>query len=242
MLSGDGGDETFAGYNSYQEWMGVLENCKKDNQVYSTALSPKWDALISYFSLEDRRRLWRTEFHDMVGANCGVHQAALENSDKSDPLRMVQTMDYQIYLPGDILHKMDIASMYHGLEVRTPFTDVAVAELATRLPMKQRLRKENGEWISKYVLKSTLNKSFPSSFVHRPKQGFSIPRKEWLAPQTRGQNLGKRVISQCQLFQHLFNAEEMNSWFNKTQNDRGHLWLLIVLGLWIEQNPEIQFY
>ena len=80
------------------------------------------------------------------------------------------------YLPGDILCKVDRASMAHSLEVRIPFLDHRVAEVAARIPIGLKFRNGGG----KYILKQLLFSHVPSELFERPKAGFSVPIGAWL--------------------------------------------------------------
>jgi asparagine synthase (glutamine-hydrolysing) len=97
--------------------------------------------------------------------------------DKSfaDPLALVQYLDYKTYLPGDILTKVDRASMAHSLEVRTPFLDYEFVEWASSLPSDVKLRGSEG----KHVLKRALEPVLPREVLYRDKMGFAVPLDTW---------------------------------------------------------------
>ena len=85
-------------------------------------------------------------------------------------------IDVNTYLPGDLLVKMDIASMAHSLEVRSPFLDHRLMELAARLPSGAKARGTK----TKIPLKNVLRSVVPDDIIDRPKWGFSIPLAEWM--------------------------------------------------------------
>jgi asparagine synthase (glutamine-hydrolysing) len=85
-------------------------------------------------------------------------------------------LDNRTYLPGDLLVKMDIASMHCGLETRSPLLDHEVIEFCARLPVHYKVR----DRVGKYLLKKVAERYFPADFVHRPKMGFGIPLAAWL--------------------------------------------------------------
>jgi asparagine synthase (glutamine-hydrolysing) len=99
----------------------------------------------------------------------------LEVADGSDLVRMMYC-DAVSYLPGDILCKVDRAAMAHSLEVRIPFLDYRVADVAARIPIGMKVR--NGT--DKYILKQLLFSHVPSRLFARPKAGFSVPIGAWL--------------------------------------------------------------
>jgi asparagine synthase (glutamine-hydrolysing) len=92
-----------------------------------------------------------------------------------DPLALVQYLDYKTYLPGDILTKVDRASMAHSLEVRTPFLDYEFVEWASQLPSDAKLKGGEG----KHILKQALRPVLPDEVLFRPKMGFAVPLDVW---------------------------------------------------------------
>jgi asparagine synthase (glutamine-hydrolysing) len=93
-----------------------------------------------------------------------------------DPLSLIQYLDFKTWLPGDILTKVDRASMAHSLEVRVPLLDHTFCEYAASLPTDVKLRGGEG----KYVLKKALEPHLPHDIMYRAKKGFSIPLADWL--------------------------------------------------------------
>jgi asparagine synthase (glutamine-hydrolysing) len=99
----------------------------------------------------------------------------LNVADASDLARMMYC-DAVSYLPGDILCKVDRAAMAHSLEVRIPFLDHWVVDVAARIPTEMKIRNGAG----KYILKQLLFSHVPSHLFARPKAGFSVPIGAWL--------------------------------------------------------------
>jgi asparagine synthase (glutamine-hydrolysing) len=268
VLSGDGGDEGFGGYESYASWMEAdpwrharnsaragapraafwwLRQAARQYLTHGTLNSlPQWQGYNLYLDEFGRRALWRDEFQYLVGRGCEVFEEADVKARDASRLSYAQYLDYQTYLPCDILTKVDVASMYHGLEVRTPLIDLRVVELAASLPVEQRFRQNGSSEVTrKYLLKKLLGKTFPQEFVRRKKQGFGIPRAEWFYA---GQS-GRRMFEQLALDP----ASRLYDWFRpeqvraqlethgRTRDNSGALWLLLVLAIWLEQNPEVSF-
>ena len=96
-------------------------------------------------------------------------------ADAGDPLRRVQYLDFKTYLPGDILTKVDRASMAHALEVRVPILDHPFVEWAAGLPSALKVRGGEG----KAVFKQALERYLPRDILYRPKQGFAVPIAQW---------------------------------------------------------------
>ncbi len=232
-LSGDGGDEVFAGYRRYR-WHAVEERVRRvmpaalRGPVFGLAgaLYPKldWaprplrakatlrelarDTAAAYFSSVSicgddlRRRLYSPGLaRELQGYNAqDVLRAHMSRSGSDDPLSQVQYADFQTYLPGDILTKVDRASMANSLEVRVPLLDHTLVEWAARLPSSLKLRGREG----KYVFKAALEPYVARNILYRPKQGFAVPLAEWFrgALRTRvRETLRGPVLRECGLFE-----------------------------------------
>jgi asparagine synthase (glutamine-hydrolysing) len=102
-----------------------------------------------------------------------AHAAAAAGADL---LAMMQYLDLKLYLPDDILVKVDRMSMAHSLECRCPLLDHRVVEFASRLPFEAKLGPDGQ---GKRLLRMVLDRHVPTSFFERPKQGFAIPWNEW---------------------------------------------------------------
>src|SRR5262245_59322307 len=92
-----------------------------------------------------------------------------------DPLALIQYADFKTYLPGDILTKVDRASMAHALEVRVPILDHQFVEWAARVPSSLKLRMGEG----KYIFKKSLRDLVPQGILYRSKMGFAVPLASW---------------------------------------------------------------
>ena len=146
-----------------------------------------------------------------------------------NPVDRMLWMDNRTYLPGDLLVKMDIASMHCGLETRSPLLDHEVIEYCAALP--ESLKVNRG--IGKYLLKRLAEKYFPAPFVHRRKMGFGIPLADWL----RGplHPLLDDVLADAEVMAPLDAAVIRNSRTEFAANVGGHesrLWTLLMYGLW----------
>jgi asparagine synthase (glutamine-hydrolysing) len=96
-------------------------------------------------------------------------------SPTDDPLSLIQYLDMKTYLVGDILTKVDRASMAHSLEVRVPLLDHKFVEWISGLPVNYKLRGQEG----KYILKKALEPHLPRDVLYRPKMGFGVPLGKW---------------------------------------------------------------
>jgi asparagine synthase (glutamine-hydrolysing) len=132
---------------------------------------------VSMFGDQVRRSLFSSKFmRDLQGYHAREELARhFKAAPTDDALSAAQYADIKTYLPGDILVKVDRASMANSLEVRAPFLDQGFAEWTTSLPAKQKIRGSEG----KYILKRALESRLPQNILYRPKQGFSVPLAEW---------------------------------------------------------------
>jgi asparagine synthase (glutamine-hydrolysing) len=272
VLSGDGGDEAFGGYPRYDIWAQHGPRTEARRLVRAAVASTRqyapragfywlrqsvkelmkdrndgseWQNLMKFVDDELRRSLWRPEFHHVFDESSQLFKDSDVTARNWHRLAYAQYLDIQTYLPCDILTKVDVASMYHGLEVRTPLVDKCVIEFAASLPVEQRYRHQNsGKAIGKYLTKKILGKKFPPDFVHRPKMGFGIPQAQWFLNGNSGRDLWDRVTleEQSPLFE-LFDSRQVRPLLDQDNPNfnSNPLWLMLVLGLWLEQNPGVSF-
>ena len=176
-LSGDGGDEAFAGYDRYRE-AGSLRR-----RLASPGRSPseRYASLMSHFSPADLTALCTPDF--LAGA--GPADAAWEETLALPRLGGVDrylALDTSTYLPGDLLLKVDRMSMSTALEVRSPLLDHRVHAFAATLPPRLKLRGRQTKWALKELAR---RRGLPEDLVDRPKQGFGVPVGAWLRAELR---------------------------------------------------------
>jgi asparagine synthase (glutamine-hydrolysing) len=207
-LSGDGGDEVFAGYRRYrwhhyeERMRGLLpqairgpvfgtlgrlypklDRAPKFLRAKSTFQSLGRDTISGYFHsiavvYDDlRQHLFSDAFRsDLQGYHAReVLARHMENAPTDHYLSRAQYADIKTYLPGDILTKVDRASMAHSLEVRVPLLDHPLVEWAARVPPGEKLH--NGE--GKHLFKKALEPMLPDDILYRPKMGFAVPIAAW---------------------------------------------------------------
>jgi asparagine synthase (glutamine-hydrolysing) len=200
-LSGDGGDESFAGYNRYVEGRRIERIARRVPgplvpiaaaalaQMPSAVQQPLLSALARRpVSADQAQKLLRVLRDPRIGALYGALLRAWPVPPMRGPLplvvelpevRDVPTMrlaDFEGYLPDDVLVKVDRASMSIGLEVRSPLLDVKVVELALGLPPALHF----DEWGGKRLLRRVLERHVPRPLWDRPKAGFTPPLGAWL--------------------------------------------------------------
>ena len=264
-LSGEGGDELFLGYGSYK-WAKRLNNplikmfrksigkllatsndnykrhenyfnYPNENLQYSHTLSQE----LNHFSLEEINNFVTKEFQSHQGFNntellnnFGIEINHLRRNLNSMEKQAI--FDLHFYLQGDLLTKVDRASMFYSLETRVPYLDHRIIEFS--LNLSPDLKYKNGT--TKYLLKEILYQYVPKKLFDRPKQGFAIPLEGWLKKELRfliEEYLSERVIKQFNIVEYKY-VENLKT--NFLINNQGYLynrlWLLIVLHKWLIKN------
>ena len=261
VLSGDGGDEAFGGYASHMTWLdagsarrlagGVL-NRPRSALFWARRLawlSPgssavdQWLRYIRYSTPDLRRKLWRPEYRHVIEGRIPEFDEAHRRSTDSDRLSYAQAMDYNTYLPDDVLTKVDIASMSHGLEVRTPLIDLEVFRAAAALPQAMRVGAP-GMTTGKVVLQKIVRKKIPGVDLNRPKQGFAVPRAAWFAPGMPVARRLEQLAREQPRMRAWFDTEFILRMLREQGTTRDHsplLWLLLVLGTWLELEDHVAF-
>ncbi len=204
-LGGDGGDELFAGYRTHFAWRlanawrhlpawlreravpamvrrlpvshGKVSFDLKARAFVSAASCPPAEAHYRFkeFLSDDARASLRAHPAD-VEPTVRLFHAAFAAEPFRHGLDAVLSSDFALYLPDDILVKVDRMSMSHGLEARVPFLDHRLVELAAALPADYKLRGLR----TKAVLKRALRGHVPENLLHRRKAGFNVPMAAWL--------------------------------------------------------------
>lgn len=150
-----------------------------------------------------------------------------DKAPTDDPLSLIQYLDMKTYLPGDILTKVDRASMAHALEVRVPLLDHKLVEWLSGLPSSLKLH--NGE--GKYLFKKALEPYLPNEILYRSKKGFAIPLAAWFRGPLRSR-LRQALASPALADSGMFNMKEVNALVEEHQSGRREhstaLWTLLM--------------
>ena len=199
VLSGDGADEIFAGYPTYRAAQLLQYSSKLPSLGLRRKIRPLINRLpakpegVSFEEMAkrfcsinaDHSMTWWQEHQMWMGAwtpdqlllNGDIWNIAEEWSQKaqSDRIGNAMFMDHRLYLSEGVLTKVDRASMAHGIEVRSPFVDHHIVELAAKIPMQFKLNHRG----NKQILRSLLP-ALPTNIQHRPKKGFGSPVAQWM--------------------------------------------------------------
>jgi asparagine synthase (glutamine-hydrolysing) len=156
---------------------------------------------------------------------------------RRDKVTQALVGDLLTYLPGDLLVKVDLASMAHSLECRAPFLDHRVVELAAAMPLDRKLRFRPGR--SKVVLKRAFADLLPAPIRTRHKMGFGVPVGRWFRAELQ-RELREILLDRSTLDRGLFRAETVRNLIAEHRDGRrehGHrLWALLMLELWFRQH------
>jgi asparagine synthase (glutamine-hydrolysing) len=252
-LGGDGGDEVFGGYDRYlatpvmqklNPFLGLarkglnlagrqsLGNSRKISRVGSqlspkNSLASRYSSILSLTQPHELNSLLNPNVYSNRSETSFVNQFQLGDLDSFD--RMIRS-DFAAYLPGDLLVKVDIATMANSLELRSPMLDVNVVEWGVSLPRKYKIK----GFETKHILKDVARSLVPAELIDRPKMGFGIPRAEWLRT-----GMKEMVIDTL-----TDTTANQRGWFNSTEvrkvidihmagEDKDNLlWPMLMLELW----------
>jgi asparagine synthase (glutamine-hydrolysing) len=264
ILSGDGGDELFAGYDSYDRFISInnknIMPPSLKNLIFSSIFrilpdSVKGKKIIYYLSKNnklasvysalwhdfERRNLLKADLFGFVNYDLPESKRAIELSDYlkyADFTSSLQWLDLKTYLPDDILTKVDRTSMLNSLEVRVPILDHKFAELSFNIPSDLKYNTSSRKYIFKKAMASFLT---PDVIKHK-KQGFHIPLSKWFRNDLNEYIDDKINASNANLNQY-FNmsyVESIKRIHKKGQRDfNSKLWSLLVFDVWYEQSFKI---
>lgn len=251
VLSGDGGDELFAGYASYPA---VLEQARlTHSRSLGAALA---DLVRRRRSAAGQSAHWSTAHHRQRDAFSVPEREALTGRSappafdeeirlpaNADPVTRCQLRDVGSYLLDDILVKVDRMSMDNSLEVRVPLLDHKLVEFAFSLPLELRLRQSGDHVVAKYLLKRAAERFFPRRFLDRPKWGFGIPIHAWLGGALRplvGDLLESGAKELAALVDPATVRRVVAAYYAGEQGRVGQVWCLLALRLWADVVPTVR--
>ena len=257
-LSGDGSDEAFAGYARYRTaqlahvhdvlpraWRPLF---RRGLGVVARAAAPHVTGFVDHLADDEAVRYpyIMCQFTDeekgalrehpvwasMNGATARRFREVLFASGRRSRLGRLIDLDWHTYLVDDINTKVDIASMAHSLEVRSPFLDTDVVEFAASLPRHMLMRSRG-----KHLLRAAVKDLVPSPILRRSKRGFGLPLRRWmkgeLAPLVRDVLLDRTARQRG-----LFRQQEVERLIAAVDGDRNapdRVWTLLILELWFRQ-------
>jgi asparagine synthase (glutamine-hydrolysing) len=270
VLSGDGGDELFAGYERYvidrsrERFARIPRFVRKNVMLKVSSALPRaaygknflrniaLDAgeryidSLSLLNRQSKRELISGEFKRSLGAHDSSDQfeRLLAASNSAVQINRLLYLDSKTYLPGDILTKVDRMSMAHSIEAREPLLDHKLIEFVQTIPAPLKLRGLE----TKHVLKRALEGLVPREIINRPKQGFGVPINKWLNNDLR-ELLSDTLTDRRTRQRGYFDAGAVDALLDEHRRGRRdhalQLWGLLTLELWhrafIDRRPESSF-
>lgn len=250
-LSGDGGDELFAGYTRYAELLGRHElptwvrrglvpmaqalphGAYGRNRLLdlSRSLEQRYATTVAFPLAVAEGGIGRPDLPDVSASIDSPLREFMDRASERDFLTALTLVDLQSYLPGDILTKVDRMSMAVSLEARVPLLDHPLVEFAVSLPSTLKYRDGTGKWIFRKAIEGLV----PDSVFKRPKQGFAVPLADWFVGDLRyrldalaGPSAPVRAYVDASAVERL-RREHLSG----RRDHSGALWRVLVLDLWL---------
>jgi asparagine synthase (glutamine-hydrolysing) len=263
-LTGDGGDENFAGYTRYSQMLRwsrlgaimpagarrAIRGCVRRvigshgysnvgarvHRGFDMLLSPLPERYGLAMSILKPQEKSALYSPQFQARADGAHvlRVALPWHGTDDPVDWMMRQDQNAYLPDCLMVKADIASMAHGLELRAPFLDHRMVEFASCIPSTLKLRDGSG----KHVLRNAIKGLLPDPVLQKPKTGFGVPLAKWLrrelAPLLQEVLLDERCRKRG-LFQPVFPRRMVDEHLSGSRDWSNRLWALLFLESWFRE-------
>ncbi len=204
----------------------------------------RYERYVSLFDREQREDLYSDEYRAELGGSDFAAEAIAEpwrEASGDDRLDVLLEVDVRTYLPGDLLTKIDIATMAHSLEARSPFLDPELMQFAASIPAAMKLKGME----KKRILRDALRAWLPASILDRPKQGFSVPMAEWLRGELREYSR-EVLLDPASLSGRRFRPGAVEGLLDEHVAGSDHsqrIWALMMLELWrtevLEPRPAV---
>jgi asparagine synthase (glutamine-hydrolysing) len=257
-LTGEGADELFAGYGNYAKrtrqekythWLGgrysplpamvrhLPARMRKDRllKAISKPEAERYATIPSVFDSMLWPGLFTPSLLSHARETISQYAARLFNEcNSSEYMDRIMYVDTRLWLPDDLLVKVDRATMANSLEARVPYLDHHFVQTCARLRPDL---KQHGS-VTKFILKKIAERYLPHDIVHRRKQGFVMPLSEWLGGELQAdvraalssQKLGRRNLFAPEALQRLLDQH-----YQGRRNHSGRLWALLVLERWFNR-------
>ncbi|MBT3356216.1 asparagine synthase (glutamine-hydrolyzing) [bacterium] len=257
-LNGDGGDENFGGYDKYEKHLAIpflkMMPCKKVLAAKLFQISKQKESFLLYkialfVELLDeapvRQHFNFTHYFDIFYKNDfykNEYQKRFEKIqyDSFDKFKkegefkgldQILYLDFNTYVPDDLMVKVDIATMANGLESRSPILDYEFVELCAQIRINQKIDIFGRR---KKIFKKMLEKYLDKDILYRKKKGFSVPIKYWFRNELKDE-LEEAIFDKKGLVLKMMKEEKIKELFDSHQNGQNHskkLWSLMSLNLW----------
>lgn len=253
VLTGDGGDEQFMGYGTYQwarrlsnpfwyynrKWVAAIlhRGNLQQQRAAKVFMAPGKKELYSHIFSQEQYLFSQHEIARLLlpqWKNAALIKPEFPAQRALSPAEKQSWFDLNYYLKDDLLVKVDRASMHFGLEARVPLLDHRIVEWSMNLD--ESLKYRNG--VSKYTLKQVLYRYLPEEYFNRPKWGFSVPLDKWLSHELKDfltDHLSEQRIKHAGIVDHRQVSKLMNDYFNGKTYLYNRLWALLILHLFLEK-------
>ena len=258
VLTGDGGDELFAGYTRYvidrkrsslanlprvlRKGMQTISanlphGARGKNYLYNVSLDPidRYIDSVSQFNEPHKKSLYSKDFQAKLNGGFGAggrhFKQFAESVATEDVTDNLLYLDSKTYLPGDILTKVDRMSMANSLEARAPLLDHKLIEFVVNIPLELKMKGLE----TKYILKRAMEGIVPREILYREKQGFGVPIGEWINAQLRARirsDLNDRQTFERGYFEKSYIQTLLDEHSKQRRDHSSALWSLWMLELW----------
>jgi len=222
VLTGDGADEIFCGYNRYKTFDSLRES----------DISVEYQSVLTD-GLRDsvKRRLYSKAFKEQLGDEFPVNylrERFARTDNRMHKLNRAMQVDCNFWLPDAQLVKIDITSMANSVEVRCPMLDTKLVEFVTGIGVRHKLANGNEKQILKKVAASFL----PAEIVNRRKQELAVPLEHWLTSSLRDE-ITRTLLSEESLSRGYFDPDRLTDFIqNYVESDSYAVWTLYILEAW----------
>jgi asparagine synthase (glutamine-hydrolysing) len=264
VLTGDGGDELFAGYDKYvteqrerqydrvpatiRQALGAVGRVMPERMPGRRFLSHlaldgprRYLDASTLFRTDELRKVFRHEaFRQIATHDPWTHSLMELGGVGSDWVAALQYCDLQTYLPLDILTKVDRMTMAHSIEARPPLLDHRVVEFAATIPARYRLR----DGTTKYLLKRAMRGILPDGIIDRPKHGFAVPLARWFRGELAGFARDVLLSGACRE-RGLFDTKHVERLIELHRRGRDldlQLWTLLSFELWCRRVLDVPIH
>ncbi|WP_054025865.1 asparagine synthase (glutamine-hydrolyzing) [Bacillus sp. FJAT-28004] len=251
VLSGEGADEIFGGYDWYDTTpamkkykklpfairrpLSLLSSKLSKNRITSFVVKggqrveERFIGQARVFEEADALTVLKDDYKQGPSVQ-SITRAVYDDVRGKDDITKMQYLDLKLWLPGDILLKADKMSLAHSIELRVPFLDKMVMELASKLPTDLRVHSSN----TKYALRTAAKEVLPDEWANRPKVGFPVPIRHWLRQEKYYKLVKDMFLSdRAKLFFHTDELMKyLDSHYSGKQNYARYIWTVYVFLIW----------
>lgn len=241
LLSGEGSDELFLGYDNYAKFLKYYEFSnsldKKQNEFLDSIIialqnqTKESDYLRRVIKKENIYNSFGEIFTDIQKKRLFRKNPTYKSENpKKDPVDWMSYIDLKVWLGESLLSKVDKISMANSIEVRTPFLDVNLVNLLFKIDSNIKVGDTN-----KYLLKKIASKYIPSEIINRTKKGFNSPYNEWIFSEFKDSIL--ETILEVNKHSQLFHDSYLKEIYElaKSKKFKQHLWVIYIFSIWYKK-------